>query len=656
MKKIVYIQFLLLLINQAVFSQTITSSIQANFGVDADLRANYFNSKSTLSGDDDWFAKFLDTGIGVIDTTGASAIVAQYASNSAYRYTSFYKRMSVPPFTTVNNKLLLGAAFIRDYHGNDSTSFSGSKNGQSPGVWYSPPTQPIPNKNDILDVMMHLRRDGPSMSDSLWLFGGISIYGTTGDRYFDFEMYQTDLSYDKASGTFSGYGPDAGHTSWTFDGSGNVVTPGDIIFSADYGSSTLTSIEARIWINRASLSITPASFDWVDASGTTGFDGVSNGSTYGYAAIKPKSSGNFYTGVENSSSTWAGAFSLIQGDNTLVTNYNAGQFMEFSVNLTKLGLDPNTMVGKSSCDMPFRRFMVKSRSSTSFTSQLKDFVAPIDFFQSVAGQTASDASLFCGYTGPVNLYVNEPSSTSIYTWSTTDGDIVTDPVNDTVTVDKAGTYVVSQQLQSFCPAYATDTVVIALFDATCNVLNSTVTQFSGYVNKSNAQLNWSVSNNGEIKYFEIEKSVDGINFSPLQEIKAESSNFSTVNYNYTDYNAFTETPSLFYRLKIINASGKVTLSSIIHLSTNNDQVKTIKIFPNPVSEKFQVNVNVLEKEAIELSIYDGTGRLMRRINKDIEKGSSVITVSGFDFWPTGIYTIKLIAGKEYFVNKIILKK
>jgi hypothetical protein len=69
-----------------------------------------------------------------------------------------------------------------------------------------------------------------------------------------------------------------------------------------------------------------------------------------------------------------------------------------------------------------------------------------------------------------------------------------------------------------------------------------------------------------------------------------------------------------------------------------------------------VNVDAVQKEAIELSIYDGTGRLMRKINKDIEKGNSFITVSGFASWPTGIYTIKIMAGKECFVNKMILKK
>ncbi|MDE3183442.1 MAG: T9SS type A sorting domain-containing protein [Bacteroidota bacterium] len=646
MKKIFYILFLFF--NANVYSQIITPSLDANFGVDADLRANNW---LLGDGDDDWFSQNLLSGIGVIDTTGASSIKAQYAINPAFRYSSFYRGMSVPPFSVVNDKLLLGAAFIRDYHGNDSTSFSGSKNGDSPGNWYSPPTQPVPNKNDILDVMMHVRRDGPSMSDSLWLFGGVSIDGTTGDRYFDFEMYQTDLSFNKTLGTFSGYGPDAGHTAWTFDASGKVTSPGDIIFSADYGSSTLTSIEARIWIDKASMLITPTNFNW---SGT--FDGASNGAQYGYAGITPKTSGNFYTGLENPINTWAGAFSLIVGNNSVQTNYTPGQFMEFSVNLTKLGLDPNTMVGKSSCDMPFRRFMVKSRSSMSFTSQLKDFVAPVDFFQSAAGNATSDGSLYCGITGPVTLYVSNAVSSSTYTWTTTDGHIVSDPVNDSVTVDSAGTYVVSQQLQSFCPTYSTDTVVVAPFDPSCNVLKTTITDFFGTIVNDNNMLNWSVTNNNEIRFFEVERSADGINFFPLQTINSVASDFPSVNYKFTDDDVPKESNAAYYRLKIINVANQVSYSKIIRLSINGSLNGRVKIFPNPVTDNLQVCIYAPYRQNVELFIYDGSGRLMRSTYSTIDKGNTKLNISDFKSWPIGIYSVKVVAGNDLFINKMILKR
>lgn len=649
MKKIFYILFFFL--TNHAYSQIITSSINANFGVDADLSSNYFNSNPSLNGDDDWFLSGAGAGIGVIDTTGASAIIAKYATDPSFRYSSFVRRMSVPTFSTVNNKLLMGAAFIRDYHGTDSTSFSGSKNGDSPGIWYSPQTQPVPNKNDILDVMMHLRRDGPSMSDSLWLFGGVSIYGTTGDRYFDFEMYQTDFSFDKASGTFSGYGPDAGHTSWTFDASGNVLTTGDIIFSADYSSSTLTSIEARIWVNKASMAITPAGFNW---SGN--FDGASNGAQYGYAGITPKTAGNFYTGLENSVSSWAGAFSLILVDNSMVTNYDAGQFMEFSVNLTKLGLDPNTMVGKTSCDMPFRRFIVKSRSSMSFTSQLKDFVAPIDFFQSSVGQATFDGLLDCGFTGPATLFVSDAVSSSVYTWTTTDGHIATDPVNDSITVDSAGTYVVSQQLQSYCPVYSTDTVVVPPFDPACSVLKQSNINFWGLNGDSDNLLKWSVTNNNETRYFEIEKSIDGSNFFVLGKVNSVFSDLPSVNYQFTDETLSKDSNAVYYRLKIFNIDKQFSYSKIIRLSTNRIANCRVKIFPNPVTDKLQIGMYTPTRQNIELSIFDDAGRIMKRLNAISGIGNSKIIISDFQAWPTGSYYVKILVGNELIFSKMILKK
>jgi hypothetical protein len=623
--------------------------VNANFGVDGDLRANFFNGAGTTTGDDWFIYDNSSTGVQVIDTTGAAAIIARYATDVNFRKTSFSAGMNFPPFTIANNKLMLGAAFIRDYHGDDSTAFSGSKNGDTPGNWYSPASTPVPNKNDILDVMAHMRRDGPGMTDSLWMFGGVSIEGTTGDRYFDFEMYQTDLVYNKSSGTFTGYGPDAGHTTWQFDASGNITKPGDIIFSADYGSSTLSAIEARIWIDKSSLSITPAGFNW---SGT--FDGATNGAQFGYAGIKPKTSGSFYTGIENNDNIWAGAFSLIRVNNSVVTNYIPSQFMEFSVNLTKLGLDPATMVGKNNCDMPFKRILVKSRSSTSFTSQLKDFVAPINFFQSLRVKAQSDVSLACGLTGSVTLKVANLVQSSVYTWKTSNGHILTNPANDSIMVDSAGTYIVTQQLQASCPAYSTDTVVVDPLSKTCFILRASITDFSATVLNKKAELKWSVVNNNEIKYFEIESSSDAVHFTAFQKINNSASNASNMSYKFIDDLLQKKSDLAYYRLKMVHYDDQISYSKIIRLSLNENW--SVNIFPNPVIDKMQMSITAPANENIEIAIYDASGRLMRKMNTSILKGNSKINVSDFQSWATGIYSVKVISGKNIFVDKFLIKK
>ncbi|MEO7961015.1 MAG: hypothetical protein ABIR19_05700, partial [Ginsengibacter sp.] len=552
MNKIFYLLFFLL-ITAFVRAQTITPVIKANFGVEADLRANYFNN-FPQSGNDDWFNMSAGAGAFVIDTTGAAGIISRYATDLSFRKLPFFRTMKYPAYSIVNNRMLLDAIFIRDYHGEDSTIFANgaSKNGESPANWSCPVAQSVPDKNEILDMMVHIRRAGPNFSDSLWMFGGLSIENTQGDRYFDFEMYQTDIYYDRGPRKFYGYGPQAGHTAWVLDASGNVVVPGDIVFSASYGSSTLSSIEARIWVDRSTTLITPAGFIW---AGT--FDGASNGSQYGYAGIMPASAGIFYTGTESVNNTWAGPFSLVRGDNTLSTTYTAGQFMEFSVNLTKLGLDPVTLLGANQCGMPFRRILVKSRASTSFTSALKDFVGPFDFFLAPRADIQADQSVLCGIIGMSNISVINPVSTSTYTWSTTNGHILGSTSGTSISVDSAGTYVVSQYLQSGCSVYATDTITV-FWNASCFVLDNNLLRFNGKTDKKDIQLQWAVLDNSPVHYFEIEKSLDGIQFYSMGKIFPGQYNEGTTTYSATDQKETAGSPNVYYRLKISGDAGKVT--------------------------------------------------------------------------------------------------
>jgi hypothetical protein len=230
MKTILRVLFLLLCFHR-VNAQITTQQLKAGFGVDGELRANFY-SNIGQPGNDDWFSMSAGSGNYVIDTTGAAAIVSQYSTDLNFRKLPFYRTMRVDPYTLLGSYRVIDAVFIRDYHGTDSTMFaSGSnKNGMSPADWSCPIAQSIPDKNEILDMMVHVRRAGINLTDSLWMFGGISIENTTGNRYFDFEMYQTDIYYDRASLRFYGYGAQAGHTSWLFDAAGNITRPGDIIF------------------------------------------------------------------------------------------------------------------------------------------------------------------------------------------------------------------------------------------------------------------------------------------------------------------------------------------------------------------------------------------------------------------------------------------
>ena len=646
---------IILLLSVLFFSNSLSSYgqitspvIRANFGVDADLRSNYFNN-FVQSGNDDWYRLPGSTGTGqfIIDTTGAAAIVAGYASDIASRRLPFYRGMRYPGFSVVNNRLLLDAVLIRDYHGDDSTVFAGgNKNGDSPADWDCPVSQGIPDKNDILDMMVHVRRAGPSKTDSLWMFGGLSLDNTTGNRYFDFEMYQTDIYYDRASRQFYGYGPDAGHTSWQFDAAGNITVPGDIIFSAEYQSASLTNIEARIWVNRSALSIIPASFDW-----TGNFDGASAGATYGYANIRPKLAGTYYTGLQCVNNTWAGPFSIVLQDETVATEYVAKQFVEFSVNLTKLGLDPVTLLGSNTCGMPFRRILVKTRSSAAFTAELKDFVGPFDFFLAPRVQIQTATPNICEEFGVAEIHVTNPVATSFYQWTTPNGNIISSPVGQTIYVDKPGTYIVTQYLQEGCSAYAADTIQVYALTPCQALSNNKVVDFRGKLVGNQVRLEWRVQDNQQAQFFEIQKSTDGINFTAVGIIEKQPSGFYTFQLNEVNRD------KSYYRVRLVNVNNSQSYSSLLKLSsTSSFNTNAVTIYPNPVKDKLCIQVSTLRTTKMQVELYDVSGNQLHSVSRFVEKGINVVGLEDLSNMSNGVYLVVIHLDGETIRQKIIISR
>jgi hypothetical protein len=636
----------------SAFAQITTASTIAYFGVDADLKARYVNG--SLSASDDWYVApgtigTSSNGTHVIDTTGAAAILAGYATDiSPYpkRMASFFRGMSKPAFTVVNNRIWLDALFVRDFHGNDRTVFTSGadKNGQSPQFW-SGGIQGIPDKNDILDMYLHVRREGPTSTYPLWFFGGLSLDNVTGNRYFDFELYQTDIYYDLTSQKWYGYRPDAGHTKWQFDAAGNIIKSGDIIFTAEYQSSSLTNIEARIWVDKANLALTPSAFNW---SGQ--FDGASSGAQYGYASILPKTVGDFYIGLQCGNGEWAGAFSLVLQDNSLSTTYAGKQFMEFGVNLTKLGLDPVTTFGGDVCGTPFNRIVVKTRASASFTAELKDFVAPIDLFLAPRADASANVPVFCGTLNSASdLQVVNPSANSVYTWTTIDGHIVGNPVSDTVTADAPGTYVVTQQLMAGCSVYATDTVVV-LYDEDCTTLEGEKVDFK--VNLKNLQplLNWTSFINNKINYYEIQRSTDGKNFYTIERLENGNSELAIKTYSFTDVNAGSNT-NYYYRLKLVS-NNEYTYSRIGSVSIKDQ--KAFSLLPNPAFSYTKVSLFSYNNDQVKLVVYNMAGELLYSRNYNLTSGYNTISLENINRWKTGMYMVNIRSASINQWEKLVI--
>jgi hypothetical protein len=632
---------LLLFLSLQANAQITTPVVKAFFGVDADLRANYFNG--FIQSNDDWFHNGNSgAGIQIIDSTGAAATVARYVTDINYRRASIVKGMAVPMYSTINNKLLYDALFVRDHHGDDSTTFvTSNKNGQNPADWdgtgiATTPSQPVLDKNDIYDVFVHLRRDGINLTDSLWFFGGISLQGNTGNRYFDFELYQTDIYYDRNSGTFLNAGPDAGHTSWQFDAAGNVVSAGDVIFTSEFSSSSLTLVEARIWINQSSLSITPTKFNWGGS-----FDGAGPGATYGYANITPKVAGDFYTGLQCDNNTWPGPFGYINSGGAVTANYTQRQFMEISVNMTKLGLDPYTLLASTGCRAGFKRLFVKTRSSTSFTSELKDFIGPYDFAKPQPVDVRTNFPNNCPTNLVTQLFVLNPLPNSVYEWSTTNGNIINNPARGPqININAPGKYIVKQQLYTGCETYAEDTIEIVYSNNGCSVLSPEQVKLEASLINNNTALRWTLNEqvNEKISSFILERSSNNQQFAEV--VSVAKINGASV-YEYTDISG-SNSARLYYRLKVITATGETVYTNTVSVQLLSNK-SSISFYPNPVLNKLYISS--FKKQTLSVKITDVNGVLI--FKKSVQSNGNGLDITHLK---TGAYILHVVSDDGAIVS------
>ena len=181
--------------------------------------------------------------------------------------------------------------------------------------------------------------------------------------------------------------------------------------------------------------------------------------------------------------------------------------------------------------------------------------------------------------------------------------------------------------------------------------------FNGLEKNKKAELNWEVSVDSDPKYFDLEKSTDGNNFSLAATVDgtAKTNTVSSFAYNFTDASPFPG--KSYYRLKMVDMSGKVTYSQTVLISVNAEKKAETKVFPTVVTQK-SVNVNTseaLNNVTVYLTDLSGKNLAVQQFGK-VAAGQTVNFQFGSVQLTRGIYLVR-IADNNQAINtqKIIVQ-
>ncbi len=184
----------------------------------------------------------------------------------------------------------------------------------------------------------------------------------------------------------------------------------------------------------------------------------------------------------------------------------------------------------------------------------------------------------------------------------------------------------------------------------CGVLPVTLTDFSARWNGNTVDLQWKITNEINLKSFELEYGVDGSSFSKLTAVNY---NRGISSYNYTH---LTPTMKNFYRLKMVDLDGKFLYSKILSVQKSLSRNKVVLLYPNPAFTDLTLQFITGSNEKVAINIIDNSGRVVINKTVTLPSGQNYVSIDGIDKLQASTYFVKVKSASINSVEKLVVGK
>lgn len=151
-------------------------------------------------------------------------------------------------------------------------------------------------------------------------------------------------------------------------------------------------------------------------------------------------------------------------------------------------------------------------------------------------------------------------------------------------------------------------------------------------------IHWITELEENLDHFEVQRSVDALNWQALQKMSAQG---STHHYSVSD-----RTPrsgNNYYRIKSVDRDGHVDFTKILLAKINTP---AIELFPNPVKETLSIKGTNMER----VEIYSMAGRLLK--SSKVLSTESLVNINLGDL-KAGVYLLKIVTSEGLEMKEFI---
>ncbi|HEY4061374.1 MAG TPA: T9SS type A sorting domain-containing protein [Puia sp.] len=151
-----------------------------------------------------------------------------------------------------------------------------------------------------------------------------------------------------------------------------------------------------------------------------------------------------------------------------------------------------------------------------------------------------------------------------------------------------------------------------------NSLPALLLSFTGTTTNNAAELNWTMENETNCKWFVIERSGTTGGFDSLTVVLGVNNDHQTA-YSFMDANMLNG--ANYYRLRQVDRDGVVKYSQIITLYNINTSAK-MQVFPNPASAVVNFAVSLTTADMVTVQVFNMAGVLLVTREQSLTAGNN----------------------------------
>lgn len=184
-----------------------------------------------------------------------------------------------------------------------------------------------------------------------------------------------------------------------------------------------------------------------------------------------------------------------------------------------------------------------------------------------------------------------------------------------------------------------------------NILPVEFVDFKGFPNAKSNDLTWKTKSESNSRWFIVERSTTGDQFTEIGRLDAAGSSTQTLNYAFSDGNI--ESNLYYYRIKEMDFDGRIQLTNPLSIYRANGQVS---FYPNPTTGNITFNFISDLLGEITITYTDISGKTIKE-NVFISEPGSDYKSEAMNELSEGIYIIQVFDafGNSILQDKVIKK-